>query len=131
MNVQSLKPILKQVGASFDDFEFVESSLFGIRSLPDCISVYVEKNGDKYRTVALFELNDIESQKLARGQCIVYLHPEEIAFRKAGPALRANLRFVRDWLGEGDCDESFSDPIDKALAMVEPHMENLSLEPYA
>lgn len=131
MNYQALKPILRQTGPKNKDFDLVDDSLAGIRCIPACISAYIEKVQDQYRTVALFDIADIENQTLSSGQSIVYMHPEEIAYKKAGPALRANLRYVRDWLGEGDCDPSFSDPIDAALAMVEPHLEDQSLEPHA
>lgn len=126
MSSQTLKPVLKQLGQLSDDFQFIEDTVAGIRVIPECVSVYIEQVGDKYRAVAFFELDGIESQKLSGGQSVVFMHPEELAFRKAGPSLQKELRDVRDWLGEGDCDPSFSDPIDEALNMVEPHMERPS-----
>lgn len=123
MSFQELKPLLRQTGNQSDDFDLVDDSLAGIRCIPACISAYIEKVGSKYRTVGLFDIEGIESQKLSGGQSIVYMHPEEIAFRKAAPALYRELKEVRDWLGEGDCDPSFSDSIDAALGMVEPHLE--------
>lgn len=132
MGCKALVPVLKQVSSKIEDFDDASNSLAGLRAIDQCISAHVETVGEgAFRTVALFEIDNLDSDRLSGGQSIAYMHPEEIAFCKAGPALRANLRYVRDWLGEGDCDESFSDPIDKALDMVEPHMENKGLEPYA
>lgn len=119
----SLIPVLKQIGPIVDDFNTADNSLAGIRTTEQCVSAHIEVHSEGFRTVALFEVDDIWSQKLSRNQSIAYMHPEEIAFKKVGPALQENLREVRDWLAEGDCDPSFSDPIDEALNMVEPHME--------
>ena len=43
---------------------------------------------------------------------------------KAGPSLQESLRDVRNGLDEGGFDSCFSDPIDKALSMIEPFMES-------
>lgn len=131
MSYQALKPILRQLGPKNADFDLVDDSLAGIRCIPACIGAYIESIQGQYRTVALFNIPDIENQTLSGGQSIVYLHPEEIAYRKAAPLLYSNLREVRDWVTQGDYDADFMEPIEKVLAMIEPHLEEQSLEPHA
>lgn len=124
MHHQTLKPLLRQTGNQSKNFDLVEDSLAGIRCIPACISAYIEKVGGKYRTVGLFEIDGIETQALSPCQSIVYMAHEEIELKKAAPALHKALSEVRDWLGQGDADPSFSNTIEDALGMVEPHLED-------
>lgn len=123
MSNNTFRPILKQTGPKVDDFDLACDGVAGIRHIPACLSAYVESVGDQYRTVALFDIQDILNQKLAGGQSIVYLDPEEVGYKKAAPALYKELKYIQEWLAQGDCDPSFSDPIDAALGIVESHRE--------
>ena len=66
MNQQYLNPLIKVVGQSCKDFELVEFTVAGLRCIDSCISVYVEKVKDAFRTVALFDPEQMNVQSFDR-----------------------------------------------------------------
>lgn len=82
MSVSPLSPVLRQFGQKTDDRDFAEDSVAGIQAIPACLMAYIEPVGDGYRTVSLFDfdqMNASEHDTLQPGQSIVYMDKSRIA----------------------------------------------------
>lgn len=76
MTIASFDPVLRQVGQNIPDRELAEDSAAGIQEIPSCLISYIEKSGDGYRTVSLFDMDQMnmsEGDQLQSGQSIIYM----------------------------------------------------------
>lgn len=81
MSTANFSPVLRQIGDPVSDMSTAEDSAAGIQALSYCLISYIEKSGDGFRTVSLFDMDELavnEGDELQSGQSIIYMDKSRI-----------------------------------------------------
>lgn len=116
-----VEKILQVFGSNKETFEEAQDDLAGIQLQDTCVFAYIEPTSKGYRIASFHSgITDLQEDRIGQGQALLHADAKTLRLSQAAPKLYKSLLHVRNWLGQGDADPSFSGPIDEALKLANP-----------